>query len=156
MGITYMTLEGYKKLEAELNHLIKVRRREIAEQLAHARSMGDLRENSEYDAAKEEQAMNESKIGELSARLASAQIIDNMEISADKAYIGALVKLLDMDSKEEFEYKLVSDAEADFLHNKISISSPIGKGLLGHRVNDIVKIKVPVGILELKILEISR
>ena len=85
MAISYLTKEGYKKLEEELNTLIKVRRKEIAEKLSHARSLGDLRENAEYDAAKEEQAMNERKIGELSAKLSSAQIIDTMDIPGDQA-----------------------------------------------------------------------
>lgn len=156
MAISYLTKEGYKKLEEELNTLIKVRRKEIAEKLSHARSLGDLRENAEYDAAKEEQAMNERKIGELSAKLSSAQIIDTMDIPGDQAYIGATVKLTDMNTDEELEYTLVSDAEADYLENKISVNSPIGKGLLGHRVEDIVDIEVPAGVKRYKILGISR
>ena len=156
MAISYLTKEGYKKLEEELNTLIKVRRKEIAEKLSHARSLGDLRENAEYDAAKEEQAMNERKIGELSAKLSSAQIIDTMDIPGDQAYIGATVKLADMNTDEELEYTLVSDAEADYLENKISVNSPIGKGLLGHRVEDIVDIEVPAGVKRYKILGISR
>ena len=156
MAISYLTKKGYKKLEEELNTLIKVRRKEIAEKLSHARSLGDLRENAEYDAAKEEQAMNERKIGELSAKLSSIQIIDTMDIPADQAYIGATVKLSDLNSDEELEYTLVSDAEADFMEKKISVNSPIGKGLLGHRVEDVVDIEVPAGVIRYKILEISR
>ena len=151
-----MTREGYQKLEKELNYLIKVRRKEIAQQLEYARSMGDLRENAEYNAAKEEKVMLEQKIGELSAKLSSAQILDHMDIPDDKAYIGATVRLKDMDSGEEIEYILVSDAEADFMENKISVTSPVGKGLLGHEVNDVVEIQAPAGTLKYQILSISR
>lgn len=156
MAISYMTREGYLKLEAELNHLIKVKRREVAGKLETARSMGDLRENAEYDAAKEEKMMLEQKIGELSGKLASAQIIDNMDIPDDKAYVGATVRLKDLDSDEEVTYILVSEAEADILENKISTTSPVGKGLLGHAVDDIVEIQVPAGQLRYQILHISR
>ena len=156
MSISYMTREGYQKLEKELNYLIKVRRKEIAQQLEYARSMGDLRENAEYNAAKEEKVMLEQKIGELSAKLSSAQILDHMDIPDDKAYIGATVRLKDMDSGEEIEYILVSDAEADFMENKISVTSPVGKGLLGHEVNDVVEIQAPAGTLKYQILSISR
>ena len=156
MSVSYMTREGYLKLEQELHHLVRVKRKEVADKLEFARGLGDLRENSEYDAAKEEKQMLERKIGEISHKLASAQIIDNMDIDPDKAYIGATVKLLDTGSDEEFEYFLVSDAEADFLENKLSVNSPIGKALLGHKVNDTVEIQVPAGILKYKILSISR
>jgi len=156
VAISYLTKEGYKKLEEKLNTLIKVRRKEIAEKLSHARSLGDLRENAEYDAAKEEQAMNERKIGELSGKLSSIQIIDTMDIPADQAYIGATVKLSDLNTDEKLEYTLVSDAEADFMEKKISVNSPIGRGLLGHRVEDVVDIEVPAGVIRYKIIEISR
>ena len=151
-----MTREGYRKLEAEFNHLIKVTRKEVAEKLETARSMGDLRENAEYDAAKEEKMMLEQKIGMLSGKLSSAQIIDNMNIPDDKAYVGATVRLKDMDSGEELTYTLVSEAEADFLENKISTTSRVGKGLLGRSVDDIVEIEVPVGKLRYQILSITR
>ena len=156
MATSYMTRDGYRKLEAELNHLIKVKRKEVAEKLETARAMGDLRENAEYDAAKEEKMMLEQKIGELSGKLASAQIIDHMDIPADKAYVGATVKLKDLNSGEELAYTLVSEAEADILENKISTTSPVGKGLLGHKVDDVVEIEVPAGLLKYQILEISR
>ena len=156
MAISYLTKEGYKKLEAELNHLIKVNRKDVARKLEHARSMGDLRENAEYEAAKEEKIMLEQKIGELSAKLASARIIDHMEIPDDKAYIGATVVLKDTESGEEITYTLVSEAEADYNENKISITSPVGKGLLGHGVDDIVEIQIPAGTLRYQILKISR
>lgn len=156
MATSYMTREGYRKLEAELNHLIKVKRKEVAEKLETARSMGDLRENAEYDADKEEKMMLEQKIGELSGKLSSAQIIDNMNIPDDKAYVGATVRLKDMDSGEELTYTLVSEAEADFLENKISTTSRVGKGLLGRSVDEIVEIEVPAGKLRYQILSITR
>ena len=156
MAVTYITREGYLKLEAELNHLIKIRRREVAEKLETARSMGDLRENAEYDAAKEEKVMLEQKIGEISGKLSSAQILDNMDIPADKVYIGAKVLLKELDTGEEVEYMLVSEAEADFFENKISTESPVGKGLLGHKEDDIVEIQVPKGTMRYQILKISR
>ena len=156
MAVSYMTREGYLKLEKELNHLVKVKRKEIAAKLEFARGLGDLKENAEYDAAKEEQAMLERKIGELSSKLASAQIMDNMDIDPTKAYIGATVKLRDMGTGEELEYFLVSDAEADYLENKISVTSPIGKGLLGHAVDEVVEIQIPAGSIKYKIISITR
>lgn len=156
MGVSYLSKEGFLKLEKELNHLMKVKRKEIAAKLEFARGLGDLKENAEYDAAKEEQAMLERKIGELSAKLSSAQIMDNLDIDPTKAYIGATVKLRDTATGEEVEYFLVSDAEADVFENKISVTSPIGKGLLGHAVDDVVKIQIPAGSIEYKIIEISR
>ena len=151
-----MSKEGFLKLEKELNYLMKVKRKEIAAKLEFARGLGDLKENAEYDAAKEEQAMLERKIGELSTKLSSAQIMDNLDIDPTKAYIGATVKLLDMTTQEELEYFLVSDAEADYLENKISITSPIGKGLLGHSIDEVVEIQVPAGTLKYKIISITR
>lgn len=156
MKPSYMTREGYKKLEEKLNHLVKVKRKEIAKMLQHAREFGDLRENAEYNAAKEEQTMNERKIAEISAKLTSTQIIDNMDLPHDKVYIGATVVIQDMATEEVTEYTLVSEAEADFNENKISVTSPIGKGLLGCMENDVVDIQVPAGILKYKILKITR
>lgn len=156
MAVSYLTREGYKKLEEELNYLIKVKRKEVAEKLEIARSHGDLRENAEYDVAKEEKAMLERKIGELSGKLAETQIIDHLDIPDDKAYVGATVQLKDLNSGEEFAYMLVGEAEADYLEDKISITSPIGKTLLGHGVGDVVDIEVPAGTLKYEILGISR
>ena len=121
-----------------------------------ARAHGDISENAEYDAAKEAQGMNEKKISELDAKLASAQILDNDAISKDEVLIGATVKLKDMDSNEELEYTIVAEEEADFDANKISIQSPVGTGLLNHKKGDICEIEVPRGILKYKILKISR
>ena len=156
MAIMHMTREGYEKLREKLNHLVNVRRKEIAKQLEHARSFGDLSENAEYETAKQEQALNEAKINELVTQLSSASIIDDLEIAQDKVYIGARVRLFDMKLKEELEYMLVSEAEADFLENKISVTSPVGKALLGKMEEDIVEIRVPAGQLIYKVLQISR
>lgn len=156
MNTTYLTPEGYNQLREKLEYLIKVRRKEIAKALEHARSFGDLSENAEYDAAKEEQRMNEIKISELAGRLSSARILGDENIASDKVYIGATVRLLDLKTKEELEYMLVSEDEADFFQNKISVSSPVGKGLLGKMENETAEIEIPSGVLNYKIIKISR
>jgi len=156
LAIMHMTREGYEKLREKLNTLVNVRRKEIAKQLEHARGFGDLSENAEYETAKQEQALNEAKINELVIQLSSASIIDDLEIAHDKVYIGAKVRLYDMKQKEELEYMLVSEAEADFLENKISVTSPVGKALLGKMEKDVVEIQVPAGQLLYKVLQISR
>jgi transcription elongation factor GreA len=152
----HMTREGYEKLREKLTFLVNVRRKEIAKQLEHARSFGDLSENAEYETAKQEQALNEAKISELVGQLSSASIIDDRNIASDKVYIGARVKLFDLKGNEELEYTLVSEAEADFLEGKISVTSPVGKALLGKTENDVVEIQVPAGVLLYKVLRISR
>jgi len=136
--------------------MMKVRRKEITEAIAHAREFGDLKENAEYHAAKEAQALNEIKIGELSTKLTKVQLIDDLDIPDDKVYIGATVHLLDLKNKEELWYKLVSESEADFMESKISVGSPIGKGLLGKAVDDEVKIQVPAGELIYRVTKITR
>ncbi len=156
LPISHVTREGYEKIKNDLNYLIKVKRKEIAEALDHARSLGDLRENAEYEAAKQAQAMNENRIKELSNKIATSSILDDSNIPDDKVYFGATVKLKDVDNGEEMSYKLVSDAEADFLEDKISVTSPIGKGLLGHEVGEVVTIQVPAGILNYEVLDIKR
>jgi transcription elongation factor GreA len=152
----HLTREGHEKLREKLNYLVNVRRKEIARQLEHARGFGDLSENAEYETAKQEQALNEAKISELVSQLSSAAILDDQNIDPDKAYIGATVKLADLKNKEELAYMLVAEAEADFLENKISVSSPVGKALLGKEAGDVVEIQVPAGVLTYKILGISR
>jgi transcription elongation factor GreA len=156
MQYIYLTQEGYEKLREELEFLKNVRRREISKDLERARSFGDIGENAEYDAAKEAQAMNEKRIVELEEKLARARIIDNENISKDEVRIGATVKLKDLDSEEVLQYTLVSELEADYAQGKISVSSPVGKGLLGHKENETVEIKIPAGTLRFKILKISR
>ncbi len=153
---THLTPEGYEKLRKELEHLKTAKRRELSRAIGEARAHGDISENAEYDAAKEAQGLNEKKISELDAKLATAQILDNSAISKDEVLIGATVKLKDADSGEELEYMIVSEEEADFAQNKISIQSPVGAGLMNHKKGDLVEIQVPRGVLKYKILKISR
>jgi len=156
MGEVFLTKKGYQKLYEELEHLKNVKRREISKAIGIAREHGDLGENAEYDAAKDAQAHTERRIADLEQKLAGARIIEDEDLPSDRVLIGATVKLKDMDTQEEFEYTLVSAEEADFEQNKISIVSPIGQGLLEHRENETVSIKVPKGTLQYKILAIRR
>ncbi|MDD5455009.1 MAG: transcription elongation factor GreA [Candidatus Ratteibacteria bacterium] len=157
MQYIYVTRAGYEKSREELKFLKTVKRKEIANALHYARSLGDLRENSEYDAAKNAQALNEIKISELEEKLNKAKILEEeTNIPKDKVSIGSTVKLKDMNTQKEFQYTLVSEIEADYDQGKISTSSPIGQSLLGHKENEIVKIKIPAGTLIYKILKISR
>lgn len=151
-----MTQEGYDKLKEELKYLKHTRRKEIARDLETARSHGDLKENAEYDVAKEAQAMNERRIVELTEKLAVSRVLDDTNIPKDKAYLGAIVKLKDLKDGEEVTYMLVAEAEADFLEDKISVTSPIGKGMLGHGIGEELTIDVPAGTLHYKILDITR
>lgn len=155
-GGEYLTFDGFKRINDDLEHLKRVKRRELSKEIGSARAHGDLRENAEYNAAKEAQALNEKKITELEDKLANAQILDDSRMPKDEALIGASLKLKDLDSGEELEYTLVSELEADFSQGKISITSPVGKTLLGHKKNEIVKIEVPAGTLRYKILKITR
>lgn len=152
----YLTREGYEKLREKLEYLKTVRRRELSKEIGQAIAHGDISENAEYDAAKEAQALNEKRIAELGEKLARAQIIDDKNIPKDEVLIGATVKLKDLGSEEELQYTLVSEVEADFSQGKISTTSPVGKGLLGHKENEIVEIKIPAGVLRYKILKILR
>ncbi|MCH7761292.1 transcription elongation factor GreA [candidate division TA06 bacterium] len=152
----YLSREGYEKLREELERLKHVRRREISKEIGKAREHGDISENAEYDAAKDAQAQNEKRAVDLEDKLSRARIIDDEDIPKDKALIGATVQLKDLDSKEVLRYTLVSALEADYSKGKISITSPIGQGLLGHKKNKIVEVKTPGGVLRYKILEISR
>jgi transcription elongation factor GreA len=152
----YLTQEGYQKLVQELEYLKTVRRREISREIEKARGFGDLSENAEYDAAKDAQAHNEKKVNELSFKLAHARIIDNEHMASDEVLIGAKVSLKDLDTGEELEYTLVSEMEADYSQGKISVSSPVGKGLLNHKENEEIEIKIPAGILRYKIVKITR
>ncbi|MDP2911038.1 MAG: transcription elongation factor GreA [Candidatus Omnitrophota bacterium] len=153
---TFLTRDGCDRLKEELKILKTVKRKEIANALDKARQLGDLSENAEYDSAKQSQAINEKRIRELEEKILTARILSNENIASDKAYIGAKLKLLDIDSKEEIRYMLVTEDEADYAAGKISISSPVGKALLGCKIGDIANIKIPVGVLKYKILEISR
>jgi len=155
MEKTYLTKDGYDKLYADLEYLKTTKRREIAKQLDYARSFGDLRENAEYEAAKQALSMNEIRIRELEEKIATAEIISSENISTDKVFIGAKVTLWDDDFEEEVEYEITGD-ESDPSKGKISVNSPVAKALLGHSVNDEVEIKAPRGIFKYKILKIDR
>ena len=156
MSDIYLTRSGHQKLMQELEHLKTVKRRQLSKAIGEARAHGDISENAEYDAAKDAQGLNEKKISELENKLALARILDDTGISSDEVLIGATVKLKDLDSDEELEYTLVSEMEADYESGKISIASPIGISLLNHKLNEVVEIKIPAGILKYKILKISR
>jgi len=156
MDDVFLTRDGHEKLIDKLTYLKGTRRREISQAIAKARSFGDISENAEYDAAKEAQGLNEKEIAELEGKLSRARIIEDENISKDEVRIGATVELKDLDTDEELCYTLVSEEEADYSHNKISLVSPVGKALLGHKENEVVAINVPAGILKYKIIKISR
>ncbi len=144
------------EMEAQLKDMKTNGRQEAARKIAEARSHGDLSENSEYDAAKEEMQMLELRIAQLEQTLTKTRVIDPTEVRTDKVYIFSKVQLLDMLSNKQIEYQLVSTEEADLLKGKISTDSPIGKSLLGKEVGDVVSVKVPAGIKQYKILQIGR
>lgn len=156
MDEVYLTQGGYQKLFEELELLKTVKRRQISKAIGEARDHGDIGENAEYDAAKEAQALNEQRIAELEGKLSRVRIIDDINIPKDEVLIGATVKLKDLNSAEELEYALVSELEADYSQGKISVASPVGSSLLGHKENEVVEIKIPAGLLRYKILKISR
>lgn len=151
-----MTKKGYNKLVGELEYLKTTKRREITKAIAEARAHGDISENAEYDAAREAQSDNEQKVAELESKLSGVRILEYEDIKSDEVLIGATVKLEDMITGEIIEYTLVSELEANYEENKISVTSPVGSGLLNHKENDIAEIKVPAGTLKYKILKISR
>jgi transcription elongation factor GreA len=152
----YLTRQGYERLSHELQHLKKVRRKEIAKALEHARQLGDLRENADYSAAKEAFSFNEARIQELEERLSRAEIIESLDTCQETVRIGCKVKILDLTSNEEIEYSLVGPDEASPADGFISIISPVGKAILGHKENDIVEVSIPAGALKYKILKIFR
>lgn len=152
----YLTEEGLQKLKDELQFMRTHERARIAKAIADARAQGDLSENAEYDAAKEEQGHLEARIAKIEQTITDARLVDDSKIDTSKAYILSTVKVKDMKSGKETTYKLVSKEEADIMTGKISVVSPIGKGLLGRSVGDVTDIEVPAGRLKLKVLEISR
>ncbi len=154
--ITYYTEEGLKKLKDELHEMKMVQRPAISNQIAEARDKGDLSENAEYDAAKEAQGILEMKIAKLEAIVANARIIDNTNIDNSKVFILSKVKIKNVANAMEMEYILVAENEADLKAKKISVDSPIGKGLLGKKVGDIAEIQTPNGIMKFEIIDISR
>lgn len=151
-----LTYDGLKKLEDELEDLKVVRRKDVAEKIKEARGQGDLSENAEYDAAKEEQAEIEARIVTLEKMLRNAEVIDDDEVSGDVIGLGSKVKLHDMEFDEEIEYTIVGSAEADPMKGRISNESPVGSGLLGRKCGDTVSIEAPGGIVKYKVLEIGR
>lgn len=153
--VKYFTEDGLKKLKDELHHLKTKGRAEIASQIAEARDKGDLSENAEYDAAKEAQGLHELKISKLEESISNARVIDESEINTDKVSILSKVKVLNLSFDKEFEYTIVSEEESDLQQGKISVQSPIGKGLLGKKKGEEVSIDVPSGELKFKILNIS-
>jgi transcription elongation factor GreA len=154
--VNYITQKGYNKHKKRLEFLITEKRRKISKALEFAISLGDLGENAEYKAAGEEQALNEIRIAELSKKLSSVRIINSKEIvTGGNIRFGSTVKIRDIKSGEAFDYTLVSEIEADIDEDLISVESPVGKGLLGRKENDIVQLKVPGGIMKFKILKVS-
>ena len=138
-----MTPGGYQTLQDELKNLIRVERPKVVQDIAEARGHGDLSENAEYDAAKERQGMIEGRIQELNDKIARAEVIDPSELDSEKIVFGAKVTLFDIDTENEVTYQIVGEDEADIKHGKISVTSPVGKALIGHIVDDEVKIRVP-------------
>jgi transcription elongation factor GreA len=152
----YLTKSRLVEIENELKDLKTAGRKAIAEKIAEARAHGDLSENAEYDAAKEAQSHHEFKIGKLEVMLSKVKIISPEDMPDNEVYILSVVKVLDMKMKEEITFSLVSPEEADFEQDKISVTSPIGKALLGKKKNEVVEVQVPDGIIKYKILNISK
>ena len=154
--ISYYTAEGLKKLKEELNHLKDVERPKASNAIAEARDKGDLSENAEYDAAKEAQGMLEMRISKLEETLSNARVIDESQLDNSKILVLSKVKIKNQLNGMIMDYTLVADGEADLAKGKISVNSPIGKGLLGKSVGEIAKINVPNGVINFEIIEISR
>ncbi|MBQ0081887.1 MAG: transcription elongation factor GreA [Paludibacteraceae bacterium] len=155
MAYIYMTQEGYNKLIDQIKQLESVERPRISAQIAEARDKGDLSENAEYDAAKEAQGMLEMKIAQLKDTLSNARVIDESRLKNDSVQILTTVTLRDVKKNREMKYTLVSDGEANLREGKLSINTPIAKALIGHKVGEVVEVKIPAGILNLEILNIS-
>ena len=154
--LNYYTEEGLKKLKEELAHLKSVERPSISQQIADARDKGDLSENAEYDAAKEAQGLLELRISKMEELLANARIVDESQLDTSKALILSTVKIKNQQNGAEMTYTLVAENEADLKAGKISVDSPIGKGLLGKKVGDIAEVKAPSGSIKFEIIKISR
>lgn len=154
--IKYFTQEGLDKLTEEVNHLISVERPSISRQIAEARDKGDLSENAEYDAAKDAQGLLEMKIAKLQDIVRNARLIDESKMDTTKILILSTIKIKNLKNASVMSYKIVPETEADLKKGRISVSSPIAKGLLGKRVGEIAEIKVPAGIVPFEIMEITR
>lgn len=152
---SYYTEEGLKKLKDELKHLRDVERPNISRQIAEARDKGDLSENAEYDAAKEAQGLLEMRIAKLEDLVANARLLDSSRVDTSKVMVLSTVKLKNQANGMEMQYTLVSESEADLKAGKISVGSPIGKGLLGKKVGEVAEIQVPNGLMKLEVLNIS-
>jgi transcription elongation factor GreA len=152
----YYTEEGLQKLKDELEHLIRVERPKISQQIAEARDKGDLSENAEYDAAKEAQGLLEMKIAKLQELVSKARIIDESKLDTTKVFILSTVKIKNLKNGKEMSYTLVPEKEADLRKGKISVDSPIAKGLLGKKVGDKVEIRVPAGVIPFEVVEVTR
>lgn len=148
----HMTVEGYQRLQEELKNLVRVERPKVVQDIAEARSHGDLSENAEYDAAKDRQGFVEGRIKELNHKIATAQVIDLTKIKSDKIVFGAKVTLFDIDAEKEVTYQIVGEDEADIKVGKISVGSPVGRSLIGHSVDEEVSVVVPSGV---KVYEIT-
>ena len=154
--VSYYTAEGLKKLREELNHLKDVERPRASQAIAEARDKGDLSENAEYDAAKEAQGMLEMKIAKLEETLSGARVIDESQLDVSKVLVLSKVRIKNLNNNMEMNYTLVAESEADLKTGKISVTSPIGKGLLGKAVGEIAEVTVPNGTLKFEILSIER
>lgn len=154
-GFIYLSREGMEKLKDELNYLKSTERPKIINQIAEARDKGDLSENAEYDAAKEAQGLLEARIARLENELSKSRVLDEKNIDLSTAKLLTTVKIENIQSKQKMSYTLVSESEADLKNKKISTSSPIGRGLMGKKVGEIVDISVPSGVIKFKILDIT-
>jgi transcription elongation factor GreA len=154
--VSYYTAEGLKKLRDELEHLKSIERPKASQAIAEARDKGDLSENAEYDAAKEAQGLLEMRISKMEEVVANARLIDESQLDVSKALVLSTVKIKNQTNGMEMTYTLVAESEADLKTGKISVTSPIGKGLLGKSVGEIAEINVPNGVLKFEVLEISR
>ena len=153
---TVITDEGLKKLEQELEFLKTVKRIEVAEKIKVALSFGDLSENSEYDEAKNDQAILEGRIAEIENQLKNVRVLDESEFTTEKVHIGGKVEIKDLEDGDVCEYRIVGSTESDPMNGLISDESPVGKGLLDHKVGDVVEIEVPAGVVKYEILGISK
>ena len=151
-----LTYAGLKKLEDELHDLKVVKRKEVAEKIKEAREQGDLSENAEYDAAKDEQRDIEARIEEIEKILRHAEVVVEEEVDLDKISVGCQVRILDCEFDEELEYKIVGSTEANSLQNKISNESPVGQALMGKKAGDVVDVETQAGVIQYKVLEIQR
>lgn len=154
--VAYYTVEGLKKLKDDLHHLKMVERPRISQQIAEARDKGDLSENAEYDAAKEAQGLLEARIAKMEDLVANARLVDETQLDNSKVFILSKVRIKNLNNNAEVEYTLVAENEANLAEKKISVDSPIGKGLLGKKVGDVAEVQVPAGKIKLEVLEINR